>query len=118
MRLIEIVLSVVLFSFFSMIAVSECKPVSELHRSELMRRASYERDKFIVSSFRNVCSDKTKTNEDIQNWQKMCMAAFNPEFISVKQERSCIKAIWKTEDGVRTVIAKSVSEKEENNEVW
>ncbi len=83
MRLIEVIASVCLASFFCVAALPSVENIAKSHREFCLKSRVFNRDRFITETFSKIAASGEADSEKISGWAKRCSDLFALDSISV-----------------------------------
>ena len=110
MKLIELVCSATLLTFFAGLCASVARPVERLVKESEQVAQEVSRDRFIVESFRKLCV-KNVTRTAIDEWIGVCNGLYPDGHVTVMREgfdadgRIVLSCEWNTSEKGRRVFA-------------
>lgn len=111
MRLIEVTLSLMIFSLFSCISLSACCSLKKIQDAYVQKEKAFSRDKYMVSSFKKISMKKESRATEVQEWRRHCQEQYQPEQLYVEECRgkngSFIRATWLSQNCVCTVVTRT-----------
>lgn len=83
MRLIEVIASVCLISFFCMATLPSVENLAKSHREFCLKSRILNRDRFITETFSKIAGSGRPDSERLSGWAKKCSELFALDSISV-----------------------------------